>query len=485
MRRPAARGGWLGAGLLLLAMLSGCAQFGGQPAPSAPVAAPTLDLHADDRFSVGAGAAQPTPADLHWWRRFDDAQLASWVERALAGNPGIAIADGQVAQARALLRSAQARRSVQLGLRADTTLRLQRDAGQRRVSPAVALVLDLDTDLWGGLRQAEASAAAGLMRSRDLVQVARLATAGLAARAYLEWRVALQDARMLADGARLQSEVARVVAIRVDAGLAPRLDRDRAEAERAALDAELATAQVRVRQAVAALQVLAGERPRPPDQAAVAAALVAHADGPEIPALRGVLPVARPLDLLRLRPDLRAAEQALVAAAADVGVAEAALRPRLHLPGSLVLGTVAGGGGLLDLVTATLAAALDLSLFDGGAGRADVDAARARVAVAAEVYRQTLLQALLQVEAALVEQQGASSRVTARQRAVDAARAAELQAQALYRGGLTGSLELVDAQRTALANRRALLQARADAASAAVLAFEAMGLIDTPAPPGS
>ena len=69
-------------------------------------------------------------------------------------------------------------------------------------------------------------------------------------------------------------------------------------------------------------------------------------------------------------------------------------------------------------------------------------------------------------------------RVAARERAADAARAAEMQARSLYRAGLAGSLEWIDAQRIALANRRALLQARADAAAAAVLAFETMGLID-------
>ncbi len=455
-------------------LLAGCAQFAAT-APGTDDAAATspLGLTEADRFSADAGAAQPSEDDLRWWRRFDDAALAHWVERALLGHPGVAIADEQVAQARALLRAAQARRGVQLSASADATLRLQRDGGQRRWEPGAALVLDIDTDLWGGLRQAEASAAAGVLRSQDLVQAARLATAGLAARAYLEWRVALQDARLLAEALQLQREVQRVVAVRVGAGLAPQLDQDRAAAELAATESEQAAGQVRIRQAIGALQVLAGERPRPlpPEQDAV----LQHGTG--IAALQGVQPVTRPIDLLRLRPDLRAAEQALVAAAAEVGVAQAALRPRLRLPGSLVLGAVSGGG-LLELVSATLAAALDLSLFDGGAADANVQAARSRARSAQLVYRQTVLQALQQVEAALVAQQGALQRVAARARASDAARAAEMQAQSLYRAGLSGSLDLVDAQRTALANRRALLQARADAAVASVLAFEAMGLID-------
>ncbi len=473
-------------------LVTGCAQFGGGAAAPEPMPTlPTLSLDADDRFSSAAGAPEPTAADLRWWRRFDDAALAFWVERALADNPNIAVADAQVAQARALLQSARARRGVQIGAQADATLRLQRlqrlqrDTGQRRLQPGAAFTLDYDADLWGGLRQAEASAAAGLLRSQDLVQAARLATAGLAARAYLEWRVALSDARLLADVSSLRRDVLRVVTIRVDAGLAPVLDRDRAAAELAATEAEQAAAAVRVRQALGALQVLAGERPRPPPLGDVMAPDGDGAAGRnDIAALQGVQPVARPLDLLRQRPDLRAAEQALVGAAADVGVARAALLPRLRLPGNLVFGAVTGGG-VLELATATLAAALDVTLFDGGAGRADVDAARARARAAAQVYRQTLLQALQQVESALVAQQGATMRVAARQRASASADAAQAQAQALYRAGLAGSLELIDAQRTALANRRALLQAHADASAATVLAFEAMGLIDAPEAGGS
>jgi multidrug efflux system outer membrane protein len=197
---------------------------------------------------------------------------------------------------------------------------------------------------------------------------------------------------------------------------------------------------------------------------------------PPMPSLQGPPAASRPVELLRRRPDLRAAEQGLIAAAADIGVAEADLRPRLRLPGSVVFGSALARGGAFELATATLAAVLDVTLYDGGAARAGLDAARSRAREAALAYRRTLLQALEQVESALVARDGAQARIDARQRASAAARAAEAQAQVLYRSGLTGYLDVVDAQRSALANQRALLQAQADAASAVVVAFEAMGL---------
>jgi NodT family efflux transporter outer membrane factor (OMF) lipoprotein len=455
---------------------TGCAQFSaGAPAP----ALPTLGLTETEGFSAAIAAPAPTEADLHWWRRFDDPALALWVERALANNVDIAIATERVKQARALLQSAQAGRGVSLGVQAATELRLQREAGQRRVQPDAALTLDFDMDLWGGLRQAERSAAAGVLRNQDLAQAARLAAAGLTARAYIEWRVALKDHRLLGDALTLQREALRIVLVRVGAGLSPVLDRDRAQAEVAATQAEQASAAQRIGQAVAALQVLAGQRPRPPPLSVVATSSAAGEDRLKLPALQGLQPLVRPLDLLRLRPDLGAAEQALVAAAADIGVAQAALRPQLRLPGTLVFGAATASAGVFELVSATLAAVLDVTLFDSGAGAAALASSRSRAREAALVYRQTLLQALQQVEGALLAQQGAQARIAARQSASTAALTAEAQAQTLYRAGLTGFLDVLDTQRSALVNQRELLQAQADSASAAVVAFEAMGMINS------
>lgn len=466
--------------LVLAGALSACALPGagerGTPG------APTLGLTGADRLGAAPrGAPAPTEADLRWWRAFGDPGLARWVERALAGNADIALAAERIQQARAVLQSARARRGPVLAAQGAGDLQLRREPGEPRVQRSATLSLGYEVDLWGGLRAAERSAAAGVVRSEHLLQATRLAAASLAARAYVEWRLGQDDHRLLDATLALQREALRVVSVRVEAGLSPVLDRDRARADVAALEAERAAAAVRIGRAILALQVLAGERAQLALEPVAGAAGATPPDRShmELPALQSAQPVVRPLDLLRLRPDLRAAEQALVAAAADIGVAEAALLPRLRLPGTLAF---AGGGGVaLDLVSATLSAVLDLTLFDSGAGAAVVDESRSLAREAALLYRQTLLQALQQVEEALLAQQGARERIAARQRASAAAQSALEQAQTLYRVGLTNFLDVADAQRIALANQRALLQARAEAAAADVLAFEAMGLIE-PAP---
>lgn len=452
--------------LALGCVLTACANMADPPAASVPR---TLGLTETERFAgAPVGATGPLEIDLRWWRRFDDPALANWVERALANSPDIEIARERVIQARALLQGARAQRRPLIGAEASLETRSRRDAGERVFDPGAALTLGWDLDLWGGLRQAEQSAAASLLRSEDLVQAARLSTAGLTARAYVEWQEARLDQRLLAEALALQDEVLRVVQVRVRAGLSPLIDQDRAQAEAASIEADAADAVVRLSQAGTALQVLAGERPQVFDISAVAA---------RVPLLAGQAPVPRPIDLLRLRPDLRAAERALAVAAADLGVARSALYPRLRLPGALTLTSSGLGGGVLNIVSASLAAVLDVTLFDGGERRAGVDAARSRVREATQVYRQTLLQALQQAESALVAAAGTARRTEALERAGIAADAALARSRTLYANGLVGFIDVLTAQRSALDNHRDLLRARADAARQAIVGFEAMGLI--------
>ncbi len=468
---------WL-ATALVSALLGGCGGLALEvPVPPLPVD----DLQPASGFAAAdPGAPQPTEADLRWWTRFDDPQLAAAVEDALDGDPAIAISRERIVQAQALLRSARAQRGPQVSAGAAVSVERGAGSADRSVAPRLELGLDWDLDLWGGRHQAERSAAARLLRSEDLLQVSRLASAGLAARAAIEWREAQRDAQLLGAALAVQSQLLEVAQVRVKVGLAPRLDAERALADQAATQADAASAAVRIRQARAALRVLAGEPVSTLPPLAPAAA-DPHAAAVRLPNLQGALPVARPLDLLRLRPDLRAAEHALLAAAADVGVARAALYPSLRLPGTLLLAT---GAGLLDQLTSAIALVLDAKLHDGGAGQADVDAARSRLREAVLIYRQTLLQALQQIDAALVASAGTQRRIAALQRAVEASQAALAQSITLYEAGLSAQLDVLDARRLALLQQRSLARAQADAARQAVSLFEATGLIEPAPRPG-
>jgi outer membrane protein, multidrug efflux system len=447
--------------LLAAAMLTACATR--SPAPPAPEAG--FVTPADRFIAADPDAPQPGPDDLAWWRRFDDPALAGWIERALANNLDIAQARARTEEARALLRAAQAGRAPQVGAEISVAATSRPGAQRsRRVEPTAALALDWDADLWGRLAAAEDAAQARLGATGEAQRATRLSVAALTARAFVGWREALLERAQLDAAIALQREIARVVQVRVDVGLSPALDGQRARGEVAATEADAVAATTRVRSAERALQLLAGERPGP--------LISADAQPQPVPRLSGTQPVIMPIDLLRIRPDVRAAELEWRAARADVEVARAAQRPSLRLPGVLTLGSAASGA-LLAQVSASIAQ----PLFDGGLRRADRDVAQARLQAAELAYRQTLQQALADVEAALRAAADSRDRMQAQQRALQEADAAVADARTLYTAGLSGFLDVLDAQRSALTRRQALLRAQGDSARAAIAGFESMGLL--------
>jgi outer membrane protein TolC len=489
------------AGLLVtVALLAACA---GPPTVAPPRLPPGAPLTAHDRFHAApADAPRPTEADLRWWRRFDDPALADWVERALAANPDLQGAGQRAAEARALLRAAMAARGPSLGAEARIDADTRPAGDTRRVSPSLALRFDWDADLWGGLASQARAASARVLAGEHRMQAARLSTAALTARAYLGWRESLLAERLLVEAIALQREIARLADLRVDAGLSPRLDALRARGELAATEAAAAEAAEASRAAARALQQLAGERPGAPLATAasvqgavqvpthVATHVATHvsthvpvqAQGPvpaPLPRLQGDTPLTLPVDLLRLRPDLRAAEQDLLATQAERDVADAASRPSLRLPGVLTLGST-GGGAVLGTLAASVAAVAAAPLVDGGLREAERDAAQTRVRAAELVWQSTLLQALSDVEAALTAADTNRRRQAAQGRALAEADEAVRHARTLYTAGLAGFGDVLDAQRSALQRRQALLHMQGDAARASVSLFEALGLIDEP-----
>ncbi len=468
------------AALIMLALLAaGCTTVG-------PVyERPDVGLQDGERFVYQqAPTSAPTQADLRWWEQFDDPQLTQWVDRALAGNLDIAIAFERIDQAAAALQGAQGRLRPTLDASSQVTANYRRgniNTNSRTTtqntnnSPSASAGLQFDwaLDLWGGLRQAERAAAASLMQQHDLAQASRLATAGLTARSYLSWRETQREQALLEQTLQLRKETQRIVAVRVDVGLAPPLDLVRAKSDLATVQAELDAAAASVKQAELALHILAGERLAAPSPTQAVQTM------PPLPALDQPVPTPRPVDLLRLRPDVRAAERALIAAYANVGVAESELYPQLRLPGQLLLtATGLGTGSVVSSLTSSLGGALSFPLFDGGQRRAELSAAQSRAREATLVYRRTVLEALEQAESALLAHQTTRSQLVARRAAAEASDASLEQVRTLYTEGLTDFLDVLEVQRTWLANRRDLMRTQGDVARAQIALFEAMGLIE-------
>uniref|UniRef100_UPI001475085C TolC family protein n=1 Tax=Pseudopontixanthobacter vadosimaris TaxID=2726450 RepID=UPI001475085C len=219
-------------------------------------------------------------------------------------------------------------------------------------------------------------------------------------------------------------------------------------------------------EAAAALAVLLAQPP--------GAFLPADAQADGIPDYAGGPDAGTPADLLRRRADILAAEARLAQAAAAIGVEQADLRPSLTIPGVVSLGDGSLGGLFSDFLL-TLGAAIDLPLFDGGRRRAEVAAARAEADARLAEYRVTFLDALAEVETALVSIDAYRQRLAALAEAIAQSETALGQSNALYREGLASLFDVLDAQRQLIASRQSLIDSEAALASSYVAFHAAIG----------
>ena len=452
-------------------------------------------LAAPDTYStpaaLAAASAAPAPttaagtADTAlWWHGYGDPLLDALVGRALAGNLDVAAAGARLAEARALVDVARAvgGPSLDADVNADVDTRV---AGIRRGSDTegsadAGLAFSWMPDLFGGQRRRVEAAEAELRRRALLRDDLARTTVADVVRRYLEIRRDGTRLRLIAASLASQDHTIVLVRRRFDVGLATRLDVSRAEALAAATRASRRPIERDLAAARAALAVLTGVAPGPviPEAQTKAQSqtqIEAQTES-SVPAYRGGPPLGLPLDLLRNRPDVRAAEADLARATAAIGVAEAELYPALTLPGRLTASaTGIGTGNVVESLIAAVAVTLDIPLFDSGGRRATLAAAEARALETLLVYRASLLDALADAETALAGLIAARARRAELQAAVDASIIAYNQAQQLYSQGLVDFLDVLVGERTLLQNGQSLADAAADVALAITDLYSAIG----------
>ncbi len=412
-----------------------------------------------------------------WWRLFNDRDLNRLVERALAANNDLAAAKARVDTSRALVGVDRARLFPTLDLLGSTGIsRSSSDSTGGNLPPGVAIDLqteryrgtfDLayDPDLWGrNKRQIEATSAEAAA-SQALLDSLRLGIATEVARQYFLLRgLDAQDA-VLQDTLASRGEALDIQKSRTEAGLIDGLSSSRARTEVELANNDLALVQRQRGAAEHALAVLSGARPSDVN-------LARRVSDIALPNIRAGLPA----EVLARRPDVRAAEQDLRAANARIGVAETAFYPNFNL-------TASGGLESLDVKrfldwenrVLSLGAGVAAPLIDGGANRANYQAARGRYDEALAAYRQTLLVALREVEDVLLELKGLARSRSALAAALDSSRETKNLSQERFDKGLTGYLEVVDADRTVLQTRLAISQIEAQQRIALAALAKALG----------
>ena len=457
--------------LALVLALSGCAtpaiEPPPQPKPPTQFRWPLPDLIPGiGRFAEAAPAeAQPRG---QWWRVFRDPVLDDLVERSGRSNNELAQAAARLAQARALVRTADADRAPQIGIGAAA----DRAAGANVPGgPAPRSLfqgganLSYELDLFGRIARAGDAARLDALAREALLQSTRLLVQGEAAQTYLALR-ALDDERALVREAvdayrhtldltrrrERAGDVGELDVVRVSAELASN------ESDALAIDRQRATFET-------ALAVLVGE-------AASDFSLAPASWSSTLPQI----PAGVPATLLTRRADVAAAQARLMAAQARVGIAQTAWFPSISL-------TAAGGfaspelGDLFQWSARAwgIGALLSLPLFDGGRREASLQDASARLDEALGAYRQQTLVAFKDVEDQLSALQLLQRQAEAQQRAVDAAQRATFLSDSRYRNGMVSQLDLLDARRSEVRNRRQALQVRAARYQATVGLIRALG----------
>ena len=434
----------------LAAMLSACVAGPDYAAPQNP---------APERYSRAPEAEPAAPdGDGPWWAGFGADGLNALIETALSDNLDVRQGAERLAAAEALAGAARSDFLPTLDGGADAAVRT--DGGD---TASAGLTISQVIDVNGRLQRARERARAEVLAAQYRLEDIRRLTAASAASLYVEARRARARLSLLDASLELQQRTLDIVESRAEAGLSADLDVRRAAADLARTRAQRGALELQRARARNALSVLLARAPGQGLEALDPAGETAS-DALGLSYERSI-PVGAPADMIRRRPDLRAAEARLMAATADIGVEQADLYPALRLPGAVTADLSDGPG---EGLAASLSAVLDVPLFDFGRRQGEVTAAEARAAEAALAYELAVLTALEDVETGLVAIESVQARLADLEIAVRESERAFDQLNALYREGLASFIDVLDAQRTLIASRESLVDSQADLAAAVI-----------------
>lgn len=459
------------AGLLLVAALTGCTVGPDYMETKAVVPGQFSEVG-----EGGTSAAAPDPATLaRWWRIFNDATLNSLVDRAIAGNLDLRVAEARVREARAQRGVVAADGLPQV----DAVGKYARERQSGTINSFPGRILERDfyqlgfdatweIDVFGrvrrGVEAADARISSEIENRRDVL----VSLLSEVARNYVEVRTFQRRYALTSDNLRTQREGVGLSRTRFDAGLTSELDVKQAESLAASTEAQLPTLETGELFAIHRLGTLLGLAP---GQLLTELRAVAP-----IPTRPPEIAVGIPSDLLRRRPDIRRAERTLAAATADIGVATADLYPRFSITGTFgfssdEVGDLADGASRYW----SIGPAMRWNIFDAGRIRSNIAVQDARAEAAIAKFETSILTALQDVEDSLVRYSREQVRRVALSRALEASRGALDISNELYTRGLTDYLNVLDSQRAVLAAEDNLAQSDRAVAQNVISLYKALG----------
>ncbi len=445
---------------------------------------PDTNTPAAYRFEQDTSAE--SVADAGWWQVYRDPALQALIRESLANNLDVRIAAARLDQARAALGSARLQQLPQIGVAADATRQrtsaYQLPAGGRPVSNVFAAegTLSYEIDFWGKYRRATEAARAQLLQSSYAKQDVMAGLVAGVATAYFSLQALDEQVAITRRTVGTRQKFVDLTQAQHDRGTVSQLDVATAQAQLAVAKANLPDLLRQIGQTENQLSVLLGHNPdrivRGDSRAAREDPASALVDQPA-PAGRPPVPAAGlPSSLLERRPDLREAEQNLVAANAEVGVAKANLFPSITL-------TAAGGGvssalsSLFSGPARTWSAGGELlqPLLNSQRNLYQLELADAQKRQALLQYQKSVQTAFQEVSDALIARQQDADVQAAQEAQVDAQRRANTIALARYRVGYASYFNVIDADRDLFTAELALSAARLSTQLSVVQLYRALG----------
>lgn len=404
-------------------------------------------------FKAPSGWKIAQPADSKskgaWWKSFREPRLNSLIEKSMANNQSLKAAFLRVEQARTVTRLGRASLLPDVSFNPSAERRRRSansqannfgSAGKTTTNLALPLVLDYEVDLWGKLRrQLQAAEAEAEASEADYHNVMLALQSDLAVN-YFNLAAADRELRILREALALRKKSLDLNQQRFDAGDIDEVDVSRATTEVSATESEILGVERTRTEFENAIAVLAGV----PSSDFTIAPVSASGALPSVAA-------ALPSSLLERRPDIASAERAMQAANARIGAAEAAFFPTVSLSGNIGIESAK----LSKLFTGDslawgLGPGVSFPVFDGRRNQTELDRSRLRYQETVATYRQTILDAVREVDDALSGVNLLAKQYAAQARTVTAAKRTVELSQQRYDAGIVAYFDVVDAQRTAL-----------------------------------
>ena len=450
----------MGWGLLFI-FLSACAIGPDYERPD--TATPPADYR-----DITAVQNEKSVADVAWVQMFGDPELAAAIEQALSSNLDLLSAVARVEEFRArqhLARSAFGP-DIRAGLSTSPSTQGDEDA-----SYSAGLSLTWELDLFGRLRRANESARAQLMASQDNARAVMSSLVAAVASTWFQLRELDAEVDIIRETIRSQEASLSLVQSLMRNGVASGAEEQQAIGQLATTRSQLPLALQNRAQVENFLQFLLGN---PPNE-------IKRSQPPTFTVVPPDIPVGLPAQLLERRPDVRALENSLHAATAQIGVAEASRFPYLSIGLTSFFGLVSpelarifDGDDPSDEIF-TIGPSADMPIFQSGRGTANVEAARAVMRQAELAYRSGVLQALREVADSLVATEQVHEFIAQNQIRTDAA-AQTLHLQRMrYRAGVVSYIEVLDAERQLFSSQIDLARARLSQLQSYIDLYRALG----------